>query len=573
MSAIFRIFFGAEGTRPSLVLICLVFAGFFEAIGLTAMLPMVTELTGGLNQGSSPLNAYVHSAFRMAGIEPSAGKLLAVVLIGFSLKSILVFAAMTYVGFAVSQVATGLRKRLIEQLMAVRWSYFKERKVGRIANAISNDATRAGTAYLTAAQVMAFLVQCIFYCVVAFTISWKLAAAGVVVGVFILSALAVLLRVSRKAGQKQTRRTSDLVTYLSDTLNNIKPIKAMNRQAAFTDFLAGRIRMLKKALRIEVIASQGLMHGETLLQILAVGAGIYIMVILYGYPVAELLVMGLIFFQVISLFGRLGRFTQRALNLESAYWAVKDLIEDTKGHLEHNGGSAVPKLKSACTFDQVDFAFDDTPVLRSLSLEIPTGEITVLHGASGAGKTTIIDLLIGFHRPVSGTIAIDGVPLDEIDIKAWRGMIGYVPQELRLFHDTVFANVTLGDPAFGRPEVRRALKEAGAWEFVRDLPEGVMTEVGEQGTRLSGGQRQRIALARALIVRPKLLILDEVTSALDPATEREVCDNIKKLAKRYTVLSITHRPAWSKIATRLYEIDKGRAVRVHSGGRAKRATA
>ncbi|MCP5080151.1 MAG: ATP-binding cassette domain-containing protein [Alphaproteobacteria bacterium] len=175
----------------------------------------------------------------------------------------------------------------------------------------------------------------------------------------------------------------------------------------------------------------------------------------------------------------------------------------------------------------------------------------MLQGPSGAGKTTLIDLLIGLHKANSGTVLLDGIPLGEIDIKDWRKKIGYVPQELSLFHNTIRENITLGDKLLTDEDVMRALAHAGGDVFVNMLPGGLGTVAGELGAKLSGGQRQRIALARALVTRPQLVILDEVTSALDPETEAEIVSSIRALSGDFTVIAVTHRPAWTKIADRL----------------------
>jgi ATP-binding cassette subfamily C protein len=191
-------------------------------------------------------------------------------------------------------------------------------------------------------------------------------------------------------------------------------------------------------------------------------------------------------------------------------------------------------------------------------MDIPVGRITVLTGPSGAGKTTLSDLLIGFYQPQTGMIQIDDVPLADLDLTKWRAMIGYVPQEIILLHDTILANITLGDADLSDSEIRAALDAAGAWEFIRAMPDGLMTRVGEKGVKISGGQRQRIALARALVRKPRLFILDEVTSALDPQTEREICRTISDLASNMAVFAITHRPALLEIADRVYELRDGR---------------
>jgi ATP-binding cassette, subfamily C, bacterial len=203
-------------------------------------------------------------------------------------------------------------------------------------------------------------------------------------------------------------------------------------------------------------------------------------------------------------------------------------------------------------------------VLQNLTIEIPANAITVIQGPSGAGKTTVLDLLVGLLRPQHGRVTIGADDLNTVDMLAWRKNIGYVPQELSLFHDNIRTNITLHDETIAEDAIRLSLSLAGLDTFIDQLPNGIETDVGESGAKLSGGQRQRISLARALVTNPKLLILDEVTSALDPATEDEIVTNIAQLRGRYTIIAITHRPAWTRIADRLYELKNGKATLIKS---------
>jgi ATP-binding cassette subfamily C protein len=196
-----------------------------------------------------------------------------------------------------------------------------------------------------------------------------------------------------------------------------------------------------------------------------------------------------------------------------------------------------------------------------LDLDIPAHRITTLVGPSGSGKTTIIDMVIGLLRPDRGEISIDGVPFETVDLRAWRQMVGYVPQETVLLHETVLHNVTLGDPAISEARAVEALEKAGAWGFVQALPEGLETVVGERGGRLSGGQRQRIAIARALINAPQLLILDEATSALDPESEAEIIATMHALKAELTILAITHNEGLAQAADVVHRLEVGGQVR------------
>ncbi|HHK74450.1 MAG TPA: ABC transporter ATP-binding protein [Rhizobiales bacterium] len=558
MLSVLKIFFQARGTRPVIVLACLLLAGFAEAIGLMTFLPLLSELTGGGHK-ASPLSRFVSKFLETIGLTPDVGTLLIVIVIAISIKALLSFAALSYVGYATASVAAGLRLRLLTHLLNSRWRYFTELPTGKIANVISNDATRAGSAYMFAGWFLALLLQTCVYIIVAFMISWRLAAAGLLIGGIIAFLLNFLVRVSRKAGLKQTNRTSEITTLLSDTLNNIKPLKAMNRQSLFSALFDAKIHHLKKSVFVQALSKQGLKYGGEIFLVVTVAIGIYLASSLWKIPVPELLITGLIFVQVISLVRKAQKYLQETVQLESAYWAVHNMIEQIRANREVRTGNKLPSLDIGCSFENVTFSYHEKNILNAISLDIPAHRITVLQGRSGSGKTTIADLVIGLFVPDSGQILIDGTPLSEIDMDKWRQRIGYVPQEPTLFHDTIRANITLGDETITEAMIWDVLEQAGMKDIVLAMPDGLETSVGERGTRISGGQKQRIALARALITRPDLLILDEVTSALDEPTERDICRNISKLTPGYTILAITHRPAWAEIAHRLYKIENGGA--------------
>jgi ATP-binding cassette subfamily C protein len=224
-------------------------------------------------------------------------------------------------------------------------------------------------------------------------------------------------------------------------------------------------------------------------------------------------------------------------------------------------------FERAIRLEGVSFAYDCTPILRNVSLVLPAGSFTALLGASGAGKTTVADLIIGLLRPQAGEVWIDDQPLAEIDIRSWRRMIGYVPQDTLLLHDSIFVNVTLGDAGFSEKEVESALRAAGAWDFVQHLPKGMQTVVGERGSKISGGQRQRIAIARALVKSPTLLVLVEATTALDPDTEIAICRTLGALSGRVTILAISHQSAMLETSEIAYRLENG-AVKLVKGAEA-----
>lgn len=558
MRKLLTLFFSFRHANPWLVLFCLFAASMAEGFSIASALPLIALATGGSGEEQSELARLVEQAFLSVGLSPSLETLLPVIVGGIVVKALLTLIAMRIVGYAAATVSTELRRELVDGLLKVRWSYFSALPIGRVASAMSNEATRAGKAYLSTAMFLANGLQTLIYVIIAFLVAWKVALGAILVCAVIGLALHRFVRQARKAGRDQTLRTSDLVAYMTDGLYNVKPLKAMAKQEAFERMLDARIRRLRKTLRRQVNSQEWLKAWQQILFILLLGGALWGALGYGTMSVGELLIVAVVLVQTVNRIGRIQRDYQSAVNQEASHLALRRLIDEVEASREAWPGTAAPRFERSCRFERVSFGYDERLVLDEVTLEIPRGSLTVVTGASGAGKTTITDLLLGLQRPSAGRILVDEASLESLDVAAWRASIGYVAQELVLFHDSVYANVALGDPAVDEAQVEEALRAAGAWDFVAALPNGLHTTVGEKGSQLSGGQRQRIALARALVGRPQLLILDEVTSALDPETEQEICRTLAELGGRLTIVAITHRPQMLDIADQVVELRGGR---------------
>ena len=557
MLKVLNIFFRAEGTNPWMVLTCLLLAGVFGGIGFASLLPLVALATGEGRSDDSIVTEVLTTTLNSVGLELGIVPLLFMVVGAMIMKSLLSLVAARYFASAASIVVAGLRGQLLKQLLNVQWGYFSTNPLGRFANSMSFDALRSGKAYTMAANFISTCIQTVVFIGVAFVVSWKLTLIALCLGAAIAASLQFLVRRTKKAGQHQTQRTLALVVFLTDALNNIKPLKAMAKQGHFANLCDRKIIALKNAMRRQIVSLEDRRNLNEILMAISLGVAFYGAVVVASYPLSEFLVMGVLLGKTMDNVGRIQEGFQKAISLESPYYAMKEVTAEARAAAEDTGGRLVPTFNKSVKLESVDFSFDQRAILTDVNLEIPKGQITVLTGPSGAGKTTITDLILKLYRPSRGRILVDDAPLEELNLAEWRRMIGYAPQELILFHDSVFANVALGNDQLGEAEVRSALEAAGAWEFVSAMPEGMMSTVGEKGTMLSGGQRQRIALARALATKPQLLILDEVTSALDPETEADICSLIRTLSKDMGIVAITHRPAFLEIADSVYRLQDG----------------
>jgi ATP-binding cassette, subfamily C, bacterial len=460
------------------------------------------------------------------------------------------------VGHTVARVESDLRSELIRGLLKARWELFLSKPHGQYANAVTSEVQKASEGYVRICRMLAHVTQLLVYSVVAILVSWKITLAGLLGGIVTWGALNLLVKIARAAGESQTALLKSVAIRLSDGLQGIKPLKAMAREDRLGPVLESENQGLRAARRRQVMSVHGLhtLHEPILVLLLCVG--IFAAFTIMKVDLGQVAVLSVVFWRTLSRFGNLQFNYQELASVESAYWSLRESIDELHDHEEAHVGTRVPSFEKSLALRDVSFSYGEKPVSERVSLIIPTGGFTALVGPSGVGKTTIADLIIGLLRPQKGEIYIDGVPMSELDLRQWRGMIGYAPQDAILFHDTIFSNVTLSDPVLTSRDAETALREAGAWDFVSSLPDGLESIVGERGGKISGGQRQRIALARALVRKPKLLILDEVTTALDPDTESAICQSLLRLKGKVTILTISHQKALVDAADSVYDVSQ-----------------
>ena len=555
--------------RSALTLVSLLFAGVADGLGLLFLLPLLNLATSDAarvsSNGLSGVGHMLTEALSAIGVTPTVGALLVVILVCLSLNAVFLILANVQVGYTVAHVATDLRLSLLRSLLAARWEFYVRQPVGSLTNAIGTEAIRAAQAYFQGVRTLVVLIQAIVYAGVAFFVTWKGALLSLAMGGIVLYGLRRLVRMAHHAGMRQTQLLKSLLTRLADSLQSVKPLKAMAREGLVGSLLGSENKRLNRALRQDVISTEVLSEAQDFTIALIMICGLYVALIQWKLPFNAVIVMVLVLARSLASLGKTQRQYQRMRSYESAFWSLQAVIEEASGAREMNSGGISPRLEKSVGLNNVNFGYGETFVLSNASLTIPAGSFTAIMGPSGAGKTTIADLIIGLLRPQQGEILIDNVPLEQVDLRQWRRMIGYVPQESFLLHETVLWNVTLGDPEVNEADAEAALRAAGAWEFVAELPQQIHSSVAERGMALSGGQRQRIAIARALARRPKLLILDEVTSSLDPQTEAAICQTLQGLRGQLTILAISHQPAVVEAANRIYRIQNSEVVLVRDG--------
>jgi ATP-binding cassette subfamily C protein len=568
-------FFSAYKLQTILMLSALFLSGLAEGVGLSVLLPMLNvalgadataSLAGAGPEIQNDFERYILETLNTVGIAPTLGNLLLIMVCGVTLKSGFLLVAQRQVGYTAAQVGTDLRLDMLRAVLRSKWEYFLHQPVGKLTNSLATEAQRSSASFVHGSTAVTYLIQAFFYGAVAFAISWKASFAALLAGAFVIGSSHFLVIITRKAGKKQTNLLTSLMASLTDILQSVKPLKAMAREHLADTVLAKETNRLNKALRQQVLSGAILDSAQELMFAVFIAIGIYVALVPLAMDLPLVLVLVTALGRAFNFLGKVQKQYQKLAQGESAYWALKESIATATDAEEQLDGGQTPSFQESIRFHDVSFNYDHHQVFEGLNLSIDAGSLTTLVGPSGAGKTTIIDLTIGLLRPQAGTIELDGQPLADLNIKAWRDMIGYVPQETVLLHDSILQNVTLGDPDLKEADVERALRDAGAWEFVSKMPDQMDTVVGERGGKLSGGQRQRVVIARALVNQPSLLILDEATSALDPASEEAIRQTMEQLKGQLSILAITHNRAMVEAADRVYQLGNGTARVLESGG-------
>ncbi|MEQ9400307.1 MAG: ABC transporter ATP-binding protein [Longimicrobiales bacterium] len=553
-------YFATEYMRRTMLMVALFTgAALFEGVGLMTLLPIL-ELAMGDGSDLSGLAETVAAGLRFLGLPMTLEVLLLTLVALFSAKALALVAATQHAGFIVARVAMELRLDLIRNLLKARWLHFTSYPTGFLANAISNEAERTAGAFREFTNILSDSVLALTYVMVVLLISWQTALAGALVGGAILFLLKGFIGEARAAGGSQASLMRSLIARLTGALPGLKPIKAMAREDYLLPLLEAETAGFYKA-RQRTIVAGAMVHGfQEPFLVGALALGLWGVLTFTAIPFASVIVLAALFYRFTATVANAQRRLVAVVEGEATYHSLQEHIYTARDNAESwSGTDPAPELEEGLRLEGVSFSYTPTvPVLRQVDAEVRQGEMVALVGTSGAGKTTLCDLVIGLLEPTEGRILVDGKDLFSLDMSDWRSKIGYVPQEPLLFNDTVLLNVTLGDESLGRTDVERALRTAGAWEFVSELSAGMDTVVGERGGTLSGGQRQRIALARALVGSPRLLILDEPTTALDAITEAAICATLEGLKGAITILAISHQPAIREVSDRIFRLEAGR---------------
>ena len=561
--------------RPLMIflIIILSFSGaIFNGVGTALLIPIVVVFLGQQGELEVPGKPAILGKF-FALFDAFEGEQKLIMMIGLVILAIILKNVTSYTSTMVGAhyskyLINRLRLEGIRLLLDVSLDFYDKTKTGDIVNRISREIERTAASIRNGIKIVVFSIQILTFVYFLLLLSWQLTIIStILLGVIALSNQ-YFVNKAKKLGKYLSQKSKEYSRKMMEILTGIRLIKTVSNEeeeySTIKRFIYEKEQAQLHSQSISALIGPINEVSGILLILGLIWLGSYLFNQQLQTFAPVLLIYLAILFRLLPVVSHLNNTrTHFANNIPSAEVVVDFLRRDNKLFIQSGKQNYTQLTKGIC-FEAVSFAYPEQKnlVLRGIDLWIPKGKTIALVGSSGAGKSTIADLLPRFYDPTDGRITIDGKDLREYDIKSVRQSMGIVSQDTFLFSNSVGHNIAYGLKGVTEEEMIKAAKRANAYEFITQLPQGFDTEIGERGVMLSGGQRQRIAIARALLRNPDILILDEATSALDTVSERLVQEAIDELCRDRTTLVIAHRLSTVQKADQIVVLDGGKVVEI-----------
>ena len=554
--------------KSILALLLLLTAGVTEAFGLLMIVPLLYLAGFAAPSGErSPVAEAMARAADAAGVEWTLSTVLVVFLVLSAVRSAVAWQREVLLAGMRLGFVDRLRRKLYAAIAGAKWGDLLGRRQSDMQHVLTRDVDRVGQGAFLMLQLTVTALLALAQLALAALISPSVTAVALAAGAVLVALTRPLVRRSRTLGEALTGANRALYGSVTNFLGGLKLAKGHNAEGPhvrhFEEIVATTRKRQLEFTRIDSTVRAGLNLGAAF----ALAVLIWFALSTAALPLPELLLLVLIFARVMPGLFRLQQNAQQLAHVLPAYAHVRVMRRMLEEAAETPAGDGKPgmELRRALTVRNVSFVYEaaagtDGAALENVALDVPAGKMTAVAGPSGAGKSTLADLLLGLLEPGRGEVCIDGVPLTGSNARRWRDSVAFVPQDPYLFHDTIRGNLRWAYPEATEAEMWQALRLAAADGFVAALPEGLDTVAGDRGGRLSGGERQRITLARALMKRPALLVIDEATAQLDAENERWILAALQSLRGRTTVVAIAHGPALLEAADGIVLLQSGRVA-------------
>jgi len=534
-----------------------------EGVSLLMLIPLLQLVGLDVQQGSiGRLAELISSFFSAIGIHPTLLAVLSIYVLIVIIHS-LVRRWETSTSLSLEyEFVVRLRQKLYQAIANTNWLFFARNRVSDFTHALTIEMERVGAATYYILNLMATGVVAIVYILFAIKLSAMMTGLVFLCGGALIFILKNKAGIAYETGEGLSEAMSNLYNAVSEHLGGMKIAKSYGTEDHHVDIFRRLSEQVRHRYTRAVQNQAEINYWFNIGSVIILSLILYVSIQILSIPTAGVLLLLFLFARVMPKFSSIQQNFQSFINMLPSFSRIMELQKRCEEAAEPKTQKYEKMdIRNGIKFEKVSFRYNsNSPIIKDLDLIIKAGETTAIVGPSGAGKSTIADLVMGLIAPNQGRILVDGMGLSPERMKAWREKIGYVPQDTFLFHDTLRSNLLWAKPDASEEEIHQSLKLAAAEEFTSELPKKLDTILGDRGVLVSGGERQRIALARALLRRPFLLILDEATSSLDSENEKRIQNAIEKIHGQMTILVISHRLSTIRGADVIHVIEGGHLV-------------
>ncbi len=554
------------------VLIFGIIAAGSELLSIALLMPFIESLRGNSSSLSSfsqqyPIIGFLSPYFQDMDLLTKI-RLIAVFLLAVEIvKGFSRFASSLYSNKLQFKINADLQMKVMDQLLTADRGFLHREKSANLYTILNNFTHNTGFVVLSVTSIVPDIFMTLIGIVILFSISAPMTLITLFLGVFVSLLLSRLTRLSHLYGKRNIQHQISVNHIGMEILSGMDVIRLFGRRRDVRERYMGQVESLRDTRYRQGMLSAGISPLTTVFLALTVMviliASTYLLHREAEFWVSILLIFLVVFARLGGPMARMNLSRSQLMTLLPAVQSLQEfLMNPDKEHLAKEGVQDFEKLEQGIRFENVSFRYgpQENYVLKDLDFDIPRGKMTAIVGGSGVGKTTIVALLGRLHDPTSGRILVDGRDLREIKSSEWHRKIGVVSQNIFLFNDTVKRNIMFGKPEATEEEIEAAARKANAHNFITEMPESYETLVGDCGVRLSGGQAQRVSIARAILVEPELMILDEATSSLDSKAEKQVQGAIDKISGECTLLVVAHRLSTVQNADNIVVLHEGQIV-------------
>lgn len=531
-------------SKAIVALIILVFKGITEGVGLLFIIPLLSLIgISELGESNGKFIQFIHDTVNSTGIDLTVINVLGIYLSVMSFYAVLNYFQSVNTKTISQRVILKWRNAFFQRITFSSWESIQSHKDSDLQEILTIEIRKLGLIMNQVIQLTGTLILVLIYLCLSLLLSFKLTALSIIPIGLLLLLNRPINKKTYSLGQLVVKHTKEMHSIIQEHIASLKLVKSYRKEKEHIEIFKDRnFASESQSLSFTKVSGKTKLFFE-ILAALIIAIYIYIAIVIINIAVAEVLLLIVIFARLLPKVSKIVNNYQQLLNAIPAFEHTLEIFNqlEVKNDLLANENNQKILLDQKIEFKSIYFSYEKNPVLSNLSFIIQANKTTLILGSSGVGKSTIVDLILRLYHPLEGIIMVDNFDLNTLNQNNWKDQIAYVPQDAFLFHQSILKNLLWVKPEASPEEIELALTQAGAYEFVQKLPNGLDTIVGNRGTNLSGGERQRIALARALLKQPQLLILDEATNAVDDKNEDLIKHALVKLNGKMTIIIVAHR--------------------------------